>query len=164
MLKPLTIIQFDPKYTTQVANLILSIQRNEFGVEITLNDQPDLLDINGFYIKSGGNFLIALDNDTVVGTIAVLNIANNVYALRKMFVDSKYRGKEKGVARILLAKLFVWLKERNAKEVYLGTISKYKAAHRFYEKNGFIEVKKENLPKTFPLMTVDDRFFKYSFA
>ncbi|MBI1858600.1 MAG: GNAT family N-acetyltransferase [Candidatus Melainabacteria bacterium] len=164
MLKSLAIIQFDSKYAGQVADLILGIQRNEFDVEITLNEQPDLLDINEFYIKSGGNFLIALDNDIVIGTIAVLNISDGLYALRKMFVDFGYRGKENGVAKILLDRLFAWLKDKNAKEVYLGTISKYKAAHRFYEKNDFIEVKKENLPETFPLMKVDDRFFKYSFV
>ncbi len=163
MLKSLVIIQFDPKYTNQIADLILHIQRNEFFVEITLSDQPDLLDINSFYIKPGGNFLIALDNDTVIGTIAALDISNDIYVLRKMFVASDYRGKEKGVAQVLLDKLLLWLKEKNAKEIYLGTISKYKAAHRFYEKNNFVEVKKENLPNTFPLMKVDDRFFKYSF-
>jgi N-acetylglutamate synthase-like GNAT family acetyltransferase len=160
----LTITQFDPKYTKQVSDLILNIQREEFSVEITLNDQPDLLDINDFYIKSGGTFLIALDNDIVIGTVGLLNISNDVYALRKMFVDSNYRGKETGVARLLLDKTLLWSKEKKAKEVYLGTISKYKAALRFYEKNGFVEVEKENLPKTFPLMKVDDRFFKYSFV
>jgi hypothetical protein len=35
-----------------------------------------------------------------------------------------------------------------------------KAAHRFYEKNGFVEIAKEQLPESFPLMRVDNRFFK----
>ena len=163
MLKSLTIIQFTPQYTNQIIDLILGIQRNEFGIEITLDDQPDLSDINGFYIKPGGNFLIALDNETVIGTIAVLNILNNTYALRKMFVAPDYRGKEKGIAKLLLDELLTWLKEQRAREVYLGTTSKYLAAHRFYEKNNFVETNKENLPKSFPIMKVDSRFFKYIF-
>ena len=163
MLKSFTIAQFSSQYTNQIIDLILGIQRNEFGIEITLDDQPVLSDVNGSYIKPGGNFLIALDNETVIGTIAVLNISNNTYALRKMFVAPDYRGKEKGIAKLLLDELLTWLKEQQAKEVYLGTTSKYLAAHRFYEKNNFIEVKKETLPKTFPLMKVDSRFFKYSF-
>jgi hypothetical protein len=38
----------------------------------------------------------------------------------------------------------------------------YKAAHRFYEKNGFSEIKKAELPPNFPLLQVDTKFYKYN--
>ncbi|MGO7422080.1 GNAT family N-acetyltransferase, partial [Rhizobium ruizarguesonis] len=44
---------------------------------------------------------------------------------------------------------------------FLGTTDKFVAAHRFYEKNGFTEIAKSALPRTFPLMAVDSKFYRY---
>ena len=46
-------------------------------------------------------------------------------------------------------------------EVLLGTTEKFVAAQRFYEKNGFAEIEREELPVTFPLMAVDVKFYTY---
>ena len=95
------IVRYEAKYQKQVADLIISIQRDEFGVEITLEQQPDLLDIENFYLVNQGTFLIALDNHIVVGTIALLDIGNGNGALRKFFVDPNYRGKMSNTAYLL---------------------------------------------------------------
>ena len=55
-------------------NVILTIQQSEFGIPITLEAQPDLLDIPSFYQKDNGNFWIALDGQEVIGTIALIAI------------------------------------------------------------------------------------------
>lgn len=39
------IVPFEEKYTQQVVDLILPIQRNEFNIDISIEDQPDLLRI-----------------------------------------------------------------------------------------------------------------------
>ena len=44
-------------------------------------------------------------------------------------------------------------------EVFLGTTDKFLAAHRFYEKKGFRELPKADLPSTFPVMAVDSKFY-----
>ena len=80
-------------YRDQVARLILSIQQTEFQIPITLQDQPDLSDISNFYQKNNGNFWVAVLENIVIGTIALLDIGNNSGALRKMFVDANYRVK-----------------------------------------------------------------------
>ncbi len=36
----------------------------------------DIIDIEGHYINSGGNFWIAIDKDKIIGTIALENRAN----------------------------------------------------------------------------------------
>ncbi len=149
-----------PKYQEQVINLILNIQQREFTVPITIEEQPDLLRIPKFYQQGKGNFWIAVDNDTTIGTIALLDIGNNQAALRKMFVHKDYRGKSIGIGQQLLNTLLDWAKTQSITAVYLGTTEIYKAAHRFYEKNGFIEIKKVELPNTFPLMPVDTKFYK----
>jgi len=155
------IVPFTTPYRDQVIELILHIQQAEFGVAITAADQPDLAEIPNFYQQRDGNFWIALDgSDHVVGTIALLDIGNHQVALRKMFVNDAWRGKDKGVAQRLLDTLLAWARDHNVRTILLGTTSKYLAAHRFYEKNGFEEVARETLPEAFPIMAVDSKFYR----
>lgn len=147
------------QYQAQVIELILKIQQQEFGLPITLEEQPDLLIIPSFYQKGNGNFWIALDGDRVIGTIAAIDIGNNHLALRKMFVDVNYRGKP-GIGKKLMDFLVSRAKDKNVREIYLGTINKFKAALRFYEKNGFLPVSKSDLPSSFPVMQGDNAFYR----
>lgn len=155
--------QYSDEYKDQIIKLILKIQTEEFGIPISVKDQPDLQQISSFYQTGTGNFWVALDDKQVVGTIALVDIGNSQTALRKMFVDNASRGKEKGVAKALLDRLISWCEQKKVHEIYLGTTSAYLAAHRFYEKNGFQEVPKETLPKAFPVMQVDSKFYVYRF-
>jgi N-acetylglutamate synthase-like GNAT family acetyltransferase len=151
---------FTTKYQQAVVNLILPIQQNEFHVAITIDDQPDLKNIPTVYQKGDGNFWVALNKSEVVGTIASIDFGNHQVALRKMFVHRDHRGKDKGVAQLLMNELITWCKNKDVKEIYLGTIDNMHAAHRFYLKNSFEEIPKSSLPKNFPVMHVDNRFFK----
>ncbi len=150
---------FEKKYGDDVIRLILNIQQNEFGVPITIEDQKDLLDIDAFYKKDNGNFWIAVTEEQLIGSIALIDIGNREGCLRKMFVQKDYRGKEFGVALLLLNTLIHWAKEKNMQAIYLGTTEVLKASHRFYEKNGFVLLPKEQLPQNFPVMEVDTRFY-----
>jgi GNAT superfamily N-acetyltransferase len=153
------IIEFEKKYQPAVIDLIVGIQAGEFGFQITAEDQPDLASIPEFYQTGKGNFWIALDDDTPVGTISLKDIGNDQVALRKMFVDKRYRGSEYGIAKLLLANSIDWGKRRHVKSIYLGTTEAFRAAHRFYEKNGFAQIDQARLPPSFPLMTQDTRFY-----
>ena len=161
---PLEIRPYDPKDKDGVRDLILPIQRDEFGIEITYADQPDLQDIETFYRRGSGEFWVAVSDDRVVGTIALIDIGNHQAALRKMFVDAAFRGKDAGVAFQLLERLLAHARQEGLKEVYLGTTSSFLAAHRFYEKSGFALVEEADLPDAFPKMAVDSRFYRYGLA
>lgn len=150
---------FSPRYTEQVFDLILSIQAREFGIAITREDQPDLARIAEYYQKGTGNFWIARAGDALAGTIALLDIGNQQVALRKMFVRAEYRGRD--VARALLSQALQWAKAHHVSDVYLGTTAKFLAAQRFYEKNGFTEIAKSDLPQSFPIMAVDTKFYRH---
>jgi len=151
-------------YKHEIGALILDIQRTEFGAPITLEEQPDLSDVNNFYQTKNGNFWVALVDNAVVGTIALLDIGNRQGALRKMFVHKAYRGRSFGIGQKLLGNLFEWAVQKNFREILLGTTEKFIAAQRFYEKNGFVEIEKETLPTNFPIMRVDVKFYKYTLA
>lgn len=154
-----TIEQFTPEHTVSVGQLISTVQREEFQIPITLEQQPDLADIQGFYQTGTGNFWIALHDRRVVGTVSLLDIGNNQVALRKMFVDPDFRGARFGAAHKLLQAAFDWCSAKGVTEIYLGTTAKFLAAHRFYEKSGFTEISKGVLPERFPVMTVDTKFY-----
>lgn len=156
--------EFSAEYQEEILNLIVTIQQTEFEIAITAEDQPDLCNIRDFYQKNTGNFWVALFNNKVIGTISLLDIGNGRAALRKMFVDKAYRGERYQVASRLLDTLIKWAESKKIKEVYLGTTSKFLAAHRFYEKSGFWKIDKSALPGTFPVMKVDTRFYKFKLS
>ena len=142
-----------------VLNVILPIQQREFGSPITEADQPDLMNIPGFYQAGTGGFWVARSNDRVVGTVGLKDIGQRQAALRKMFVAAPFRGREFGVAEKLLDTLLAHARAKGVAEIFLGTTEKFLAAHRFYEKNGFSELQKVALPKAFPIMAVDTKFY-----
>jgi GNAT superfamily N-acetyltransferase len=151
---------YDNTYQRGVVDLILPIQQTEFGIPVSIEGQPDLLTIPTFYQVNNGNFWVALDAGAVIGTIALLDIGGGRGALRKMFVGAAWRGKEHGIAQNLLATLVAWAVDRSFTEILLGTTEKFIAAHRFYEKNGFVEVERASLPAAFPVMAVDVKFYR----
>jgi N-acetylglutamate synthase-like GNAT family acetyltransferase len=149
-------------YKEEIGHLIVGIQQEEFNIPITLADQPDLNNIRDFYQVGHGNFWVATVDGKIAGTIALLDIGNGQGALRKMFVHEKYRGKELGIGKTLLNTLLQWVKDKRFLEVFLGTTEKFIAAQRFYEKNSFKEISKDQLPKEFPIMKVDVKFYVYT--
>jgi putative acetyltransferase len=160
----MTIKIYQDSHKEQISALIINIQRGEFNVPITLADQPDLGNIPSFYQVKNGDFWVA-ENDLgeVVGTIALIDIGGNEGAIRKMFVHKDFRGKTHGVAQALFNTLFNKAKEVGMNGLYLGTIIRLAAAIRFYERNGFTPIEKQDLPPNFPLMPVDTHFFQLHF-
>ncbi len=156
----ITIQPFEDQDTNHIVSLILNIQQNEFQVPITINEQQDLLNIPTFYQQKKGNFWVAKFNDEVVGTIALIDCGDNIGTIRKMFVKKEFRGKEHGIAQRLLNTLEESARINTIKSLYLGTLERLQAAIRFYERNGFTLIQKQNLPTVFPLMPVDTHFFE----
>lgn len=152
------IVPFEEKYTQEIVDLIIPIQREEFNIQLTVEDQPDLLTIREEYINTGGNFWVALFDDRVIGTIALVRLENHCGAIKKMFVTKDFRG-EKQIGRKLLDTLVNYCKEQGYERLYLGTVEVLKAAQKFYKKNGFELIDKTEMPKDYHLMDVDTVFF-----
>lgn len=154
------LLPFEARHTAAVGELIVTIQRQEFGFDIDLERQPDLSAIPAYYQRGAGNFWVALDQDQVIGTIALKDLGQHGVAMRKMFVAADYRGAAWGVAMKLLHAALDWAKQHAVRDVFLGTTEKFHAAHRFYEKHGFSQIDKTDLPASFPFMPVDTRFYQ----
>lgn len=145
-------------FSASVIELILNIQQNEFNIPITVEDQPDLLEIDDFYLSTGGNFWGAFIDDELVGTIALIKFDEKSGAIRKMFVKKEFRGKAYQIAQQLLENLISYCHQNGIDQIYLGTVSVLKAALRFYEKNHFTVIEKKALPEKFPVMKADTVF------
>ena len=50
-------------------------------------------------------------------------------------------------------------RQRGLRHIVLGTTAAFLAAHRFYEKHGFVQIDERALPAEFPRMAVDTRFY-----
>ncbi|MDJ1499586.1 GNAT family N-acetyltransferase [Xanthocytophaga agilis] len=147
------------EHCRQIQELILPIQQLEFNIPVTLEAQSDLFDIETYYHNTGGGFWGAFDENKLVGTIALIATSHQAGAIRKMFVKKEYRGRDYGIAQSLLEILFVYSKEHQIKDLYLGTVEVLRAAQRFYERNGFQPLLKSALPSYFPIMPVDTLFY-----
>jgi N-acetylglutamate synthase-like GNAT family acetyltransferase len=128
-------------------------------VPITLADQPDLADVPGHYQRGRGDFWVARAGERVVGTIGLLDQGGEV-ALRKMFVDRGHRGRAHAIGQRLLDALLAHARAQHIPHVLLGTRPEMHAAHRFYEKNGFVRIDAAALPPAFPRMATDSVFYR----
>jgi N-acetylglutamate synthase-like GNAT family acetyltransferase len=142
-----------------VSDLIINIQKAEFDITDSQDDQLSLADINVYYGRGSSGFWVAVASDKIVGTIALLDITENASALQNMFVAAHYRGVASGVANKLLSHLLNEAQSRGVQDIFLGTTAALSAAHRFYEKHGFVRYSKTDLPSRFPIMTIDSRFY-----
>lgn len=158
---PAIVRRFVPEDADRVQRLVLAIQREEFGVPVTLEEQPDLRDVPTYYEKDRGAFWVAVDGSNLVGTIGLLDIGHGQGALRKMFVAPSHRGAAVGVGAALLRTCLEWATTAGMHDVLLGTTEQFRAAHRFYEKWGFVQIPQEALPEHFPRMRLDSRFYRY---
>lgn len=160
---PITIRSFEAGDVGPVVRLILGVQRDEYGIDITAQDQPDLMAIPDFYQTGAGGFWVAVRAGAIVGVIGLKDIGGRMGALRKMFVDPSARGPV-GAGGRLLDVLLAHAAAMGLSALYLGTTDRFLAAHRFYEKNGFDEIAADLLPASFPRMAVDTRFYRRALA
>ena len=65
----ITISQFENRYTQDVIDIVLHFQNDGTRPIVSVDDQPDLLNIVDEYINKGGNLWIAKNDETLIGTI-----------------------------------------------------------------------------------------------
>ncbi len=104
-------------------------------------------------------YWVALSHGKVIGTVGIVKIADQKAVLKRMFLKKGFRGKEYGIAKKLLQLAIYYGIENNCKEIYLGTMLQFVAAQKFYLKQGFVEITKEQLPPDFPANEQDTLFY-----
>uniref|UniRef100_H3D8M1 N-acetylaspartate synthetase n=1 Tax=Tetraodon nigroviridis TaxID=99883 RepID=H3D8M1_TETNG len=97
----------------------------------------DMADIEAYYMTPTGScFWVAVLDGQVVGIVAAQGREDdNTVELRRMSVDSRYRGK--GIAKALGRRVLEFAVRKNYTAVVLGTTAVKLAAHKLYESLGF---------------------------
>ena len=132
-------LQFKEQYSEQVYNLIKNLMINDLKIDIdtVLKITKDLENINDNYIKNGGNFWIALDEDRneVVGTVAIMKLDELNAEFKRFYVRKEYRSMSIGYQLYKIAEKYA--KEKEFEYLYLSSGKDLKKAHRIYKKNGW---------------------------
>lgn len=128
--KTMKIITYQETYKQQIIDLILHIQNEEAKINLSLAEQPDLLDIPNYYEKDGGEFWLAVEGDTVIGTLALMNKGNGNGVLKKGFVRREHR--KHGVLTELYKVLLDYAIENGMKQLLFDTPSVATNCHRFF--------------------------------
>ena len=131
-------------YAEEIIALILSIQNDEAGIDLSLQEQPDLLHIRQSYQQGGGEFWVALQDGKVIGTIGLMRKEAHCAVLKKFFVQKEFRSQK--VGRALYDELIKYAGRTGVRHIILDTPSVAHASHRFYEKAGFRVIERADLP------------------
>ena len=120
-----------------VRDLIFSILDEEFSVEQRAYPATDLEAIEKHYRGPRDIFLVAVEDHRIVGTIAVKEDDAKTALLRRIFVDSAYRGKRYGSQ--LVDQALAFCRKKGYKRVaFRGTASMEKAL-ALMRRKGFVE-------------------------
>jgi N-acetylglutamate synthase-like GNAT family acetyltransferase len=152
------ISEFDIEDQSRIRAFVLNIQNNEFNLDFNENEQPDLIDTATFY--KNGCFWTAKIESEIVGTIGIQQLDNENSVLRKMFVKKEFRGREYKIAHLLFDKLLEFAKKTHIQTIWLDTPSVATASHKFYERNGFIQTDKLNLPINYIFPDKNSKIYK----
>ena len=155
----ITISQFENKYTQDVIDIVLHFQNDGTRPVVSVNDQPDLLNITDEYINKGGNFWIAKNDEILIGTIGIMPYGTEIAVLKKFFVYEKYQGAPHHIGRKLYDGLLSFAIEKGYKTILLDTPHNTERAHKFYDKAGFRKVNENELPIQFSHPYKDCDFF-----
>lgn len=142
-----------------VVDLVNYCQNIEAKLDIKMIEQSDLFMIKEYYQQKGGQFWIALDDNQVVGTIALLPITDEVAVLKKFFTYPKYRGNPERLGAKLFSQLITFTENKDFKQLVLDTPEAEERSHYFYEKQGFTQITKEHLTVQYPYPDRNSRVY-----
>ncbi|MGZ8559726.1 MAG: GNAT family N-acetyltransferase [Chitinophagaceae bacterium] len=112
-----------------------------------LTESHDLMvldDPQSTILDRGGYIWLAMVEDKVVGSAALMKEHEDEYELAKMAVTAEYRGK--GISKLLIEACLTKAKETGAKKLSLFSNHQLQTALKLYEKYGFYYVEVEDSP------------------
>jgi putative acetyltransferase len=128
----ITILPFQPEDQSAVKNLILAGLEEHWGV-LDLTKNPDLDEIALTYAPA--TFLVAWQNDKIVGTGALVPKPDGAAEVVRMSVASDWR--RKGIGKKILQELCKQAKLNGYRRLVLETTETWSEVIEFYQQFGF---------------------------
>ena len=155
-MKTIQIQPYDPVYQERINAMMAGIQ-DEYNEIITTRHSTKIQEV---YMKPGQKYWVALAEEQVAGTIGIVMFEKDKAVVKRMMVDKDFRGEAYGTANQLMCVALEWAANEGARVVYLGTMTQFVAAQRFYLKNGYVSIPEKELPLQYPQNPMDTVFFK----
>jgi len=128
-----------------VKMLIESVLTELFGKSI-IKEWEDFSDYSLLYVVE--------DKGKIIGSIALRDMGRGTGKLKRMYIIREYR--DKGLGQKLFDKLIDFAIKKDFKRIILSTEKRLKPAIKFYEKNGFLEIKNIDYKEDFAELKKED--------
>ena len=126
---------FKNEDSDDVKDLILDILTKEYPFDKSAYSDSDLYNLSETYSGPRENFFVLEDNGKIVGTVGVKEDSKEVALLRRLFVESKYRGK--GYGTLLMAEALTFCRDKGYASLVFRTTNRMKQAIDLCKKKGF---------------------------
>lgn len=130
------IILYEPRYAADFEKLNIAWLEKYFWVEP--HDQEVLGNPQKYIIDPGGCIFFARDQDAIIGTVALMKIAEGVFELTKMAVVPEAQGKR--IGQRLMAHTLDYARTRGWDTLIIYSNRKLENAIHIYRKHGFEEI------------------------
>ena len=128
----ITILPFQSEYQAEAKNLVLAGLAEHWGTLDPTKNQ-DLNDISSTY--ANGIFLVAWQNNQIIGTGALLPMSNDTAEIVRMSVVANMR--RKGIGKMILQKICERAKIDGYKRLVVETTETWNEVIEFYKQFGF---------------------------
>ena len=122
-----------------LASQVISSVLSEYGLPWQPEEaDKDVLQIEAYYLATGGEFWVVEQEYQIVGTAAYypINRGEKAVEIRKMYLLPKVRGL--GLGKFLLQQLETVIALRGFEQIWIETASILTAAVKLYESNGYL--------------------------
>jgi ribosomal protein S18 acetylase RimI-like enzyme len=136
----ITIVQAETPEHIEETRRIFREYESWLGLSLCFqNFEEELRDLPGKYAPTEGRLFLAIDGDSVAGSIAMRKLEDGVCEMKRLFVRENYQGC--GVGRMLIERLISEARVAGYRKMRLDTFPpKMAKAVRLYESYGFREI------------------------
>lgn len=136
----MSIIPYEEKYASAFKQLNVEWLQQYFVVEPY--DEYQLSHPSEEIINKGGYIFLAKENETIVGTVALMKETDQSFELTKMSVTKNSQGK--GISKLLMDACVGLAKEKKWDRLFLYSNTILVPAIQLYRRYEFIEIPLEN--------------------
>jgi ribosomal protein S18 acetylase RimI-like enzyme len=102
------------------------------------NINEELNDFPKKYEEPDGAFIIAKENNNIIGCVGMKKMDKKICEMKRLFVDDKYKGK--GIGKKLVEIIIEEAQSKNYERMRLDTLNIMESALNIYYKNGFYKI------------------------
>tara|TARA_R100001369_G_scaffold22674_2_gene41317 strand:- start:21207 stop:21665 length:459 start_codon:yes stop_codon:yes gene_type:complete len=137
------IISYTSEYAEDFKNLNIAWLEKYFWVEP--HDEDVLGKPEKYIIEPGGTIFFVMENEKIIGTVALKKMENGIFELTKMAVTPAAQGKK--IGQHLMEHTIDFAKHQNWEKLIIYSNRKLENAIYIYKKYGFVEIPiEENNP------------------